>query len=69
MSKHLVITPNRKIPPSDGADVEWMWAIFNPKKDNLQGQKFGTGVPNIGQLTTTARTKGEIKFFLTLPSN
>ncbi|KAL0639987.1 hypothetical protein Q9L58_000815 [Maublancomyces gigas] len=56
MSKYLVITPDRKLLPP-GAEIQWIWAIVNPKKDNLQGQKFGTGVPNIGHMTTTARTK------------
>lgn len=66
MSKYLVITPDRKLLPTS-AEIQWIWAVVNPKRDNLQGQKFGTGVPNIGHMTTTARTKGEIDFFLNFP--
>lgn len=61
MSKYLVISPSRKFLPISSAEIQWMWAIVNPKKDHLiQGQNFGLGIPNIGQITTTARTKGEV---------
>lgn len=64
MSKYLVIAPDRKLLPVSGAEIQWMWAIVNPKKDHLvQGHNFGLGIPNIGHITTTARTKGGITFF------
>lgn len=63
MSKYLVIPPDRKALPTSSAEIQWMWAIVNPKKDHLvQGHNFGIGIPNIGHIATTARTKGKIVF-------
>lgn len=68
MKKYIVIGPEDHPEPSQ-ADVQWMWALVNPKKDQLvQSHNFGSGIPNIGHIATTAHTKGGFSWFISFSS-
>jgi hypothetical protein len=58
MSKYLALHGNVR-PETSGANVQWIWALVNPRKD-LHGptRNYGLGIPNIGNIATTAHTKG-----------